>query len=220
MKILVFDTETTGLAERNVSVYECNKWPYIIQLSYIFYDISNNITVIKDNYINIRNDIEITSGSFEKHGITRELLDSQGINIRQALQDFNRLLNSSDIVIGHNISFDKRMILVECLRNKQDYGFTVFNGNNKIQKPEYCTMKNTVDFCDLYYINNRGIKVKKNPRLSELYNKLFPDDILPDNLHNSIIDVAVTIRCYMKHCHNIDICTINNQISNLLIVKQ
>ena len=24
MKILVFDTETTGLAERNVSVYECN----------------------------------------------------------------------------------------------------------------------------------------------------------------------------------------------------
>ena len=123
MKILVFDTETTGLAERNVSVYECNKWPYIIQLSYIFYDISNNTSVIKDNYINIRNDIEITSGSFEKHGITRELLDSQGINIRQAIQDFNRLLNASDIVIGHNISFDKRMILVECLRNKQDYKF-------------------------------------------------------------------------------------------------
>ena len=52
MKILVFDTETTGLPEKNVSIYEHNKWPYILQLSYIFYDISNNISVIKDDYIN------------------------------------------------------------------------------------------------------------------------------------------------------------------------
>jgi len=36
MKILVFDTETTGLPERSSSIKETDKWPYIIQISYIF----------------------------------------------------------------------------------------------------------------------------------------------------------------------------------------
>ena len=38
MKILVFDTETSGLPERSASIYEHSKWPYIIQLSYVLYD--------------------------------------------------------------------------------------------------------------------------------------------------------------------------------------
>ena len=145
MKILVFDTETTGLPEKNVSIYEHNKWPYIIQLSYIFYDISNNISVIKDNYIKIREDIQISQDSYEKHCISRDTINTKGINIRNALHDFNRFLNISDLVIGHNISFDKRMIFVECIRNRIQQKFTTYDSSNKISKPEFCTMKNTVD---------------------------------------------------------------------------
>jgi len=218
MKILVFDTETTGLPEKNASIYEHAKWPYIIQLSYIFYDISNNITVIRDNYINISDNINISNESFSKHGISREIINSQGIHIRFALNEFNKFVNISDIVIGHNISFDKRMIFVECIRNHIQQKFTKFDNNKKILKSEYCTMKNTVDFCDLYYERKNGKIMKKNPTLSELYQKLFPEAVLPENLHNSIIDVAVTIRCYMKYNYNIDICTINNEIQTLLSI--
>ena len=78
-------------------------------------------------------------------------------------------------------------------------------------------MKSTVELCDLYYQTKTGKQLKKNPTLSELYKKLFPQAVLPDNLHNSIIDVAVTIRCYMKHLYNVDICEINNEIKSLLI---
>jgi hypothetical protein len=38
---------------------------------------------------------------------------------------------------------------------------------------------------------------KKFPRLNELYSKLF-DDVLPNDLHNSIIDVLVCLRCFLK----------------------
>ena len=38
---------------------------------------------------------------------------------------------------------------------------------------------------------------KKFPRLNELYSKLF-DDVLPTDLHNSIIDVLVCLRCFLK----------------------
>lgn len=216
MKILVFDTETSGLPERNASIYDSDQWPYILQLSYIFYDISNNISVIKDDYINVKSSVIISEESFQKHGISREILDTKGINIRSALHDFNKFLDIADIVVGHNISFDKRMIFVESLRNRTQQKFTKFNGNNKISKPEFCTMKNTVDFCGLHYTTRAGKMMKKNPTLSELYIKLFPDAILPDNLHNSIIDVAVTVRCYIKYQYNIDICSLNPDISNLL----
>ncbi len=43
MKILIFDTETSGLPEeRNCSVLSTQKWPYILQLSYILYDTETN----------------------------------------------------------------------------------------------------------------------------------------------------------------------------------
>lgn len=38
---------------------------------------------------------------------------------------------------------------------------------------------------------------KKFPRLNELYCKLF-EDALPENLHNSIVDVLVCLRCFLK----------------------
>ena len=38
MKVLVFDTETTGLPKgKNPSIYKTELWPHIIQLSYIVY---------------------------------------------------------------------------------------------------------------------------------------------------------------------------------------
>ena len=72
MKILVFDTETTGLPERSASIKETDKWPYIIQISYIFYDLSNTKTVIKDDYIKINSNIEIPRESLKKHKISKE----------------------------------------------------------------------------------------------------------------------------------------------------
>ena len=39
MKVLVFDTETTGLPKsRNSSIYSSDEWPYIIQMGWIMYD--------------------------------------------------------------------------------------------------------------------------------------------------------------------------------------
>ena len=38
---------------------------------------------------------------------------------------------------------------------------------------------------------------KKFPRLNELYSTLF-DSALPIDLHNSIVDVLVCLRCFLK----------------------
>ena len=135
MKILVFDTETTGLQEKGASIYDKSKWPYIIQLSYISYDLSNNSALIKNNYIKLDESVIISQESFNIHNISREILNERGINIVDALKEFNKYLNTCDIVVGHNISFDKRMIFVECFRHAVKQYFTCYEGNEKILLP-------------------------------------------------------------------------------------
>jgi len=215
MKILVFDTETTGLQEKGASIYEKSRWPYIIQLSYILYDISNNSTFIKNNYIKLDNSIVISQESFNIHNISRDILDSQGINIVDALKEFNNYLKLCDIVVGHNISFDKRLIFVECFRHNICQNFTQFKNNQQIHKSEFCTMKNTTEFCKLERLGVSNKVYNKQPKLSELYSLLFPNDPIPNDLHNSLIDVAMTLRCYLKYTNNFDITERNSTIKQL-----
>ena len=124
MKILVFDTETNGLPEKNASIYDLNKWPHIIQLSYILYDLSNNNAIIKNNYIKLNPVVSIDASSLEIHGLNHEFLNKNGMHIIPVLKEFNDYLDKCDLVVGHNISFDKRLIFVECLRHKIDQNFT------------------------------------------------------------------------------------------------
>ena len=120
MKVLIFDTETTGLPEgKNPSIYETQKWPHIIQLSYIVYDSeTNDIVTLEDDYISIDDNVVIQPGSQIIHNISREMLTDRGIPIEQALEKFNKFSDMSDLLVGHNVSFDKRMVIVEGIRNK------------------------------------------------------------------------------------------------------
>ena len=192
MKVLIFDTETTGLPEGNhPSITETLNWPHIIQLSYIMYDTSS-ITIIDwgDDIIRIPPDVEISEKSIEIHGITRTMVRRKGISIQNALKKFNASLQKADYVVGHNISFDKRMIMVESIRLKQPQYFTV----SSLRKPEYCTMKRNVDLCKIEKINRFGEKYFKYPSLSELYFHLFGE--MPRGTHDSMADVLICVRCY------------------------
>lgn len=217
MKVLVFDTETTGLPEKGASIYDKSKWPYIVQLSYILYDLSTNSAQITDNYIAIDGSIVISQESYNIHHISREILDVQGINIVEALKGFNECLKVCDVVVGHNLVFDKRLIFVECFRHNIKQYFTDFKHNVMIHKAEYCTMKNTTEFCKLERLSAANQVYYKHPKLSELYTILFPNEPVPKDLHNSLVDVAMTLRCYLKYVHNFDIKGANDTLKPLFL---
>ena len=201
MKILTFDTETTGLpTERNASIISTKKWPYIVQLSYILYDTEEKMVIdYSDNIIKLPDNIIVSKESEAIHRISNEMCKTRGIDIKIGLNDFNNVLLKSDVVIGHNISFDKRMIMVECIRYKLQQNFT----RNSIKKPEYCTMKNSVNICKIIKVSQYGNEYFKYPKLMELYKHLF--DSVPENLHNSMIDVLACLRCYGKMKFDVDL---------------
>lgn len=207
MKVLVFDTETTGLPQLNKfgkrpGIYETTYWPYIIQLSYILYDTEKNKIVIDhDHIVGIPEHCDLTDKSVEMHGITRERSNRDGISITDALELFHICLISADMIIAHNLSFDRQMILVECIRNKRAGPFKF-----KLPNQFFCTMKNTTDLCQIEAISKKnGEKYFKFPRLSELHEQMFGDE--PQNTHNSFVDILICLRCYVMLVDGVDIRT-------------
>jgi DNA polymerase III subunit epsilon len=201
MKVLVFDTETTGLPiGKNPSIIETDKWPYIVQLSYVYYDTVKKIMIESRDYIiKIPNSVVISSESIAIHKITPEICDDEGVSIKAVLDKFNACLQDCDVVVGHNISFDKRLVMVESIRHKMKQHFTTIG----VRVPEYCTMKNSVDLCKIPVTSKEGKVYFKYPKLSELHQHLFKS--VPCGLHNALIDVLVCLRCYVMMEHKYDI---------------
>lgn len=201
MKILVFDTETTGLPTNK---YECKRakwykhWGHIVQISWIMYDVDIHCIVeMKDHIIKIPDDIELPQSSVNIHGITREKMNDFGVSFKYILNDFINSLNCCDVIIGHNIEFDINMVRAEMLRmGAVDY-FQLIN------KPIFCTMKENIKYCKILATSYSGRKYYKYPKLMELHKKIY--NYIPENLHNSLVDVIVCLRCYLKLEHDIEI---------------
>ena len=206
MKVLIFDTETSVLPEgKNPSIYETQKWPHIIQLSYIIYDSeTNEIVTLEDDYISIGDNVVINQESEKVHNISRELLSVKGIPIEHALEKFNRFSEMSDVLVGHNVSFDKRMVMVEGIRNKIRMNI----------HDTYCTMKNSVELCKIQRFWPNGDMYFKYPTLSELHDELFKK--IPKNTHNALIDILICMRCFVKIELRKDICAINRTIRTMM----
>ena len=202
MKVLVFDTETTGLpVDQNAPLKDSAKWPYIVQLSFMVFDTeSKEILEYSDSIIQLNPAILITPESIAIHQITPERCQTEGIPIQQALDHFAASIFEADVIVAHNIIFDKRMLMVEMHRNKMKN--CLYRNNMPI--PEYCTMKRTIDLCKLPAVNKKtGEIYNKYPTLSELHNHLFQTK--PRGTHNAIADVMICLRCYVMLNYEYDI---------------
>lgn len=233
MKILVFDTETTGLAKsKTVSKSTTHLWPYVVQFSYIIYDTdTNKITKVYDKIIKLKPYNVISPESTKLHGITHEISESQGILLIEALSEFAIDIDFIDFIVMHNVDFDLSVIKIELLRmietchynnsksNTMELSTTHTNLNNMLSKIQglhnlQCTMRASIDLCKIERENSRG-KYYKFPTLSELHIKLF--DVEPKHLHNSLHDILITLRCFVKMSYNLDIIQLDEEVKELLI---
>lgn len=217
-RIMVFDVETTGLLPKKDPITKLapklEDMPHIIQLSFIIYNIRDGCIEMNYNaYIDISKDIPISEKITEITGITRETCDEKGVPMEMVLCDFYKEFSRVDCVVAHNIDFDRAMIEVEVQRNYEKISHMA-PGLDRLFDPEvlrnsrtdtYCTMKKSIHICNIMakFKKNPANQYKKFPRLDELYFTLFGS--IPENLHNSIIDTLVCLRCFLKIKMNQDI---------------
>jgi DNA polymerase III epsilon subunit-like protein len=221
MKILVFDTETTGKIDKYAHLSETEKQPHILQFSYVMYDTDQNNVFINDNIIKIPPYITVPPECIQIHGITQEKSQASGVILYDVLRNFHVNMKEADYIIGHNLEFDVKMLIVEFHRLKEESGndeayeriIDYFEKGKQFGSKCFCTMKNTVDVCKLDNPNKKGEKYKY-PKLSELHKHLFSYE--PKNLHNSLFDVIITLRCFYKLIFEKDLREINRTIRQIL----
>jgi DNA polymerase III subunit alpha len=182
---LIFDTETTGLPQRwNAPLDDFDNWPRLIQLAWQIHDNKGELIEVK-NYLVKPEGFVIPRGSEKIHGISTERAIKEGHDILFVLDEFNKALEKSDTIAGHNIEFDNNIVGSEMLR--ADKKSTLLDKNNvdtKLVSTNYCALP-----------GGRGGNFKW-PTLEELYFKLFNGKF--NAAHNASADVQATARCFFE----------------------
>jgi len=220
---LIFDTETTGLPKTKILTKETvHLFPYIVQLSYIIYNTeTNEIVKIRDFIVKLPSNIVMSDECINIHGITNEMSQEKGSDVNIAIEEFIHDVKYAGLIIGHNLSFDLNIIHAELIRliqnsetdtNKIQF-YNYFSTYLKSSAKLYCTMQESIDICNIKKMDKYGREYVKFPKLVELHETLFKTT--PKNLHNSLNDVIVCLRCFYKMSYDTDILITNNELNKL-----
>jgi DNA polymerase III epsilon subunit-like protein len=201
-RVMIFDVETTGLLPRDRTGIPLTELPHILQISFVIFD-TQYWRVVKsvDFHINVPSTVEISPLITELTGITREKCDS-GTTILNALLEFQKEYMLCNMIVAHNIQFDREMIRVEMERNREQIltfdTNMIFNAEyeKSVNKEIYCTMQMGRNVCKIVSLTKTGKTYFKSPKLIELYEHLF--GMSPKDLHNSLVDTYVCLRCFVK----------------------
>lgn len=181
MKVLVFDTETTGLPKTKAkAIDQKENWPHIASISWIVMDSDTNEILSKKSYVVKPDGWEIPEESSKIHGISTEFAQKTGSPLDAVMRDF--MNEPRDMVVAHNLEFDENVVVNAM---KWDLGVDSFRGFNT---PKYCTMILSTDMCRLPSRFGRGYK---SPKLSELYEHVFHEKPIIAQLHGSMYDAKI-----------------------------
>lgn len=186
MNYLFLDTETTGLPKRNADpVKNPEYWPRMVQIAWIL--CRDDVSILDEQtHIIYPDGYEIPDVVAMIHGITTDRARMEGKPLMDVLSRFQKTAARSDLVIGHNIGFDRGVIAAEYIRAEQDaYVYTL---------PYFCTMRETSEFCGIPYPSGR--KGNKWPKLMELHETLFSSPF--EGAHDAQADVRACVRCYFE----------------------
>jgi DNA polymerase-3 subunit epsilon len=110
MKILAFDTETTGLPDYKVPS-EAEHQPHIVQIAAQLFDLQGRAIYSMDMIVKPAGWI-ITAENAAIHGITMERAMDEGMNEADALDEFMALVHQAHQRTAYNTTFDNRIIRI------------------------------------------------------------------------------------------------------------
>lgn len=184
MRILFYDTETTGLPGGNVpgcgATHSTSGYPRPVQISWIITDELGEELKRSDRFV-LPSDFNMPERAAQFNGITNEILRDKGEEEKAVLDDFLTDLFSCDFEVGHNVTFDKNVILARLADLGRKHDYALFFNHKTV-----CTMRGSYVWCGL----------RKSPKLMELHKMLFGKEF--DGAHDAMADVTATKDCYFE----------------------
>lgn len=183
---LIFDTETTGLPHNySAPITDLDNWPRLVQIAWQLHD-GNGKLLSAQNLIVKPEGFTIPFNSEKIHGISTKRALEEGHPLAEVLEKFKADLDKTEVVIGHNVDFDNRVVGAEFLRIDREEQGKALQEHDKIDTSEV-----SKEFCQL----QGGIGGRlKAPKLIELHEKLF--GVPFEDAHDAAYDVDATAKCF------------------------
>ena len=191
-RIVVFDLETNGLPSTpSFGTYfppsELDKYKTsrIVQWSWAVYEPDGTLVAEEDHIIK-PNFAEYRIMNQQFHGITESQARVQGKEFSTVLALWLSHLDQATTIVGHNVNFDKHVLLSELHRRNH-----LAAADTIVAKHWICTMERAKELCAL----RAGNKLKP-PKLKELMHALNVQEEAGRAFHNSKHDVYYTAKCF------------------------
>lgn len=182
-KILVFDVETTGFPSNRYAkpfYSNCFQDARMIEIAYTVATVSGD--PIKEVSRLVKVDVPVENSHI--HGITNEMLNENGLDIRDIFTELLEDLKSVSTLVAHNIEFDYKILLSEVYRYYESHLDLL---GQLYSKELMCTMRS----------GKTRMKMKKFPKLKELYEFFHEGEVWEQN-HRAGDDVSKCLDCYRR----------------------
>lgn len=187
--VLIFDTETTGLAAFK-DHHTAPTQPNLAQLGCVLIDTETGKERASLDLIVYPSSWEIPQPAALVHGISTGLAKRVGVNLDSAVNVFLDLVDVADVVVAHNIAFDK-IVMRRAVKMVADAV-----GDDYVDpfadKALFCTMRATTPI-----VKKRGKKPLHNadykwPKLIECIKFFFDEELI--DAHSAMADCRATAR--------------------------
>ena len=173
MAYMVLDTETTGFNHYKDRV---------TQIAFIVFDDEHKELFRYNEFIKPEGWTIPKTDFFLEHNMSTEKCERLGVPLYDALRAVQDNLKKVNLVVGHNIAYDKRFILEEMRRKNITVELFKF-------KKTFCTMQN--NRVKVGAVNKSG--GLKNPSLKECAVHF---GVKTDILHDALEDILITSKIY------------------------
>ncbi len=183
MKVLIFDTETTGMVTWNEPPDHPSQ-PDLVQLAMLLIERDDWSIKTRSSFIvQLANGVKIDAEAEATHGISAADCERYGVAPIVAVSVFNQLCMQADVIVAHNISFDRSIMLTALHRlgNKPDR----MDGKDLV-----CTKEATTDVLKLPGKYGKY----KWPTLAEAYRHYTGLEI--EGAHDALADTLACLEVY------------------------
>jgi len=184
--ILGYDTETTGLPDWHQPSDAAHQ-PHVVQIAMIRQDMEGNEI---DRFVSIVRPgpgAVMEPEAFKAHGITLEQAMDEGADPVEVLDRFLAWADSAQLMVGHNESFDRRLMRIMAARHK---GFKW-----EPSCPNFCTLyrsKHIINLPPTERMRLAGVPGPKSPNLGECIHYFFGETL--EGAHDAGVDIEASLR--------------------------
>lgn len=186
--ILAYDTETTSLPLWH-EPSDDPRQPHVIQLAMILCDMEGREVSRWAKIVKPGVGAVMAPEAFAAHGITLDRAHDEGVDPVEAVDAFLEMVAVAQLMVGHNESFDRRMMRISAARHK---GFKW-----EPPVPNFCTLYRSKFIMKLPPTEKMvaaGIRTFKSPNLGECIRHFFDENL--DGAHDALVDVEASLRVF------------------------